>query len=103
MRGHLSSRVRAISSWTIAGTLTLVLSTTAVALMAHAPANRAPLSEPIAAHSSPTTVPSEAPVTSEAPTTAPPAPTTLAPVPTTVTYTYSYGGDDNSSGAYGDD
>ena len=92
--------MRAVSSWSVAGALTLVLSTTAVALMSHAPTDHAPLSEPIAAHSSPTTVPSsEAP-----PTTSPPvAPTTLAPVPTTVTYTYSYseGGDDGSSSAYG--
>ena len=96
--------MRAVSSWSVAGALTLVLSTTAVALMSHAPAERSPLSEPIAAHSSPTTAPStEAPPTSEAPTTSPAAPTTLAPVPTTVTYTYSYseGGDDGSSSAYG--
>ena len=80
MRGHPSSRLGAISSWTFTGTLTLVLSATAVALMSHAPTGRAPLAEPTGAHS-PTSVPS-----------------TLAPAPV-VTYTYS--GDDGSSGAYG--
>ena len=103
--------MRAISSWSVASVLTLVLSTTAVALMSHGP-GPGPLSEPIAAHSAPaTTVPSTEVATSETPTSEPTTiapPTTLTPVPTTVTYTY--GGDDSSSGnavapsgAYGDD
>ncbi|MDE3082439.1 MAG: hypothetical protein KGJ39_03365 [Acidobacteriota bacterium] len=92
VRGHLGSRVRAASSWVVAGALTLVLSTTAVALMSHAPSSHAPLSEPVAAHSTPSTAPSGSPTTSAAST--PP----LAP-PATVTYTYS--GDDGSSSSYG--
>ena len=86
--------MRVVSSWTFAGALTLVLSTTAVALMSHAPTGRAPLSEPLGAHSTPTTV-----SPSGAPTTAAPAPSTVAPMPATVTYTYS--GDDGESSAYG--
>ena len=110
MRGHLS-RVRAISSWTVAGTLTLVLSTTAVALMSHTAQDRAPLSEPVAARTTPTVpTPGPEPVANEAPTTVAPVPPVTTPVPTTVTYSYSYGGDDGSSdaqssasSAYGDD
>lgn len=86
--------MRVVSSWMVAGALTLVLSTTAVALMNHAPTSRAPLSEPIAAHSTPTTV-----ANTGAPTAAPPAPATVTPMPATVTY--SYGGDDGESSAYG--
>ncbi len=110
MRGHFTHRLKALYSWVIAGTLTLVLATTAVAVMVHTPAPLTPLSEPVAAHdvtttSPPTTIattPTAAPTTeattsepptTEAPTTLPP--TTLAPVPTTVTYTY--GGDDSES------
>ncbi|HET9090735.1 MAG TPA: hypothetical protein VFN54_10660 [Acidimicrobiales bacterium] len=84
MRGHLSGRVRALSSWAVAGTLTLVLSTAAVALMMHA-SNPAPLSNSLSANSAPTTVPNT-----------PAAPPTMAPAPAVVTYTYS--GDDGASG-----
>lgn len=120
MRGHVGQRLKALYSWVIAGTLTLVLATTAVAVMANSPAPPTPLSEPVSAHDTTSSVPpttsapttsdvptSEAPTT-EAPTTLAPttlAPTTLAPVPTTVTYTY--GGDDGESygsgsgGSYG--
>ena len=102
--------MKALYSWVIAGSLTLVLATTAVAVMANTPAPPTPLSEPVSAHDTTSSVPattvapttSEVPTsetpTSEAPTTLPPTTlpsTTLAPVPTTVTYTY--GGDDSES------
>jgi cytoskeletal protein RodZ len=118
MRGHIGHRLKSLYSWVIAGTLTLVLATTAVAVMARTPQPPTPLSEPVSSHATtPTTSAtpsSEAPTTEApttevpttlAPTTVPTAPsTTLAPVPTTVTYTY--GGDDSESygssgGSYG--
>jgi hypothetical protein len=103
--------MKALYSWVIAGTLTLVLATGAVAVMVNTPAPPTPLSEPVSAHDStpststpPTTeAPTTEAPTTEAPTTMAPTtlapttlpPTTLAPVPTTVTYTYS--GDDGQS------
>ena len=76
--------MRALSSWAVASTLTLVLSTAAIAVMTHA-SGHAPASDPLSAHAAPTTVPNS-----------PAAPPTLTPSRAVVTYTYS--GDDGGSG-----
>ncbi len=103
MRIRTRRRLRAIGSWASAGTLTLLLSGTALALTAHHSPS-VPATQQLAAHDATTTSTPGAPPSTEAPVTTPSA---NAPViPTTMTITYAgggygddQGGDDSWSGA----